>query len=109
MWIIFIALAAALNAVMDILENENFTSSVFRNLNPKFWYKRESWKYATKILGWKLDAWHIAKTLMVTCIAFSIPAYELFGRIQIAWWVDVILAGFIWNIVFGIVYKILKK
>lgn len=41
---ILFSISAILNAFMDIIENENFHSSVFKNLNQKFWYKRESWK-----------------------------------------------------------------
>lgn len=83
-----IAAAAVLNAFMDIVENENFSSSIFRNLNPKFWYKRESWKYAKKVLGTKLDAWHIAKGAMLFCIGFSMGRTWLESFLMaVVWWV----------------------
>jgi hypothetical protein len=97
--LILIILAAFLNAVMDLLENENFSSSVFKHLNPRWWYKRESWKYAKKILGWKYDGWHVAKSLMIFCICTMISS-------SIIQWV---LYGILWNISFSLSYKLLKK
>lgn len=104
MWIAYIVLAAFLNAVMDLLENENFSSSVFRNLNPKFWYKRESWKYAKRIGGYKVDGWHLAKSAMIICFAFAIVSYD-----PLLWWVDILLIGLVWNVVFNLSYKALKN
>ena len=96
---ILIALAAFFNAVMDILENENFSSSVFKHLNPQWWYKRESWKYAKKFLGWKYDGWHVAKSIMVFCLMAAIA-------VNLTQW---IIYGVIWNIFFSLSYKILKN
>lgn len=90
---------------MDLLENENFSSSIFRNKNPKFWYKRESWKYAKKIFGWKFDAWHIAKSIMVMLLAGSIVTYTpVLGRL----W-DFIVLGGLWNLLFGLFYHNIFK
>jgi hypothetical protein len=98
-------IAAVLNALMDRVENENFSSSVFKNLNQKFWYKRESWKYAKKVFGWKFDAWHVAKSLMIISLAFAIVLYT-----PIFWVVDVMIIGAIWNGTFNIFYnRIFKK
>lgn len=102
-WVISVALAAFFNAVMDILENENFSSSVFRNRNPKWWYKRESWKWAKKVFGWKFDAWHVAKSTMVILMAVAIVSYKPI----IGWW-DIFIVGAVWNGVFNVSYKILK-
>lgn len=103
---LYIILAAILNAFMDRVENENFYESIFRNWNEKFWYKRVSWKYAKKIFGWKLDAWHIAKSLMIISLVMAMVSYSVFHN----WWVDVIIAGCLWNVFFNIFYnKLLKK
>ena len=99
---ILIALAAVFNAVMDALENENFSRSVFKLLNPKFWYKRESWKYAKKIFGYKVDAWHLAKSSMIICVAFAV----CFGGFDL---MNVLLLGATWIGVFNISYKIIVK
>jgi hypothetical protein len=101
--IFLIIFAAICNAIMDILENENFSSSVFRNLNPKWWYKRESWKYAKKIFGWKFDGWHLFKSFMIIALMLAIVFYK-----PILGWMDFILFGVIWNITFSFTYKSLK-
>lgn len=98
MTLLYIFLAAGFNAVMDILENENFHASVFSKSDQKFWYKRESWKHAKKIFGYKIDGWHISKSIMICTIL--IPLSETFLQ-----WV---IYGLIWNVVFGITYKLLK-
>lgn len=95
--ILFLCLAVVCNAIMDIVENENFFISIFKNLNQKFWYKRESWKYARKVFNTKLDAWHIFKFFMVLFICLSISP-TLNGLIY----------GLIWNVVFEVTYRIFK-
>lgn len=102
-YILFL-IAALLNAFMDIIENENFHKSIFKNLNQRFWYKRESWKYAYKIFGWKFDAWHIAKSLMIILITLSIILYKPFIPI-----IDMIVLGVVWNITFNTSYKLFKN
>jgi len=97
--VILIITSAFLNAVMDLLENENFSSSKFSKLNPRFWYKRESWKYAKKIFGWKFDGWHIAKSLMIFCICAMIADNGF------QW----VIYGITWNISFSLSYKLLKN
>jgi len=98
--VIFIILAAFFNAVMDKVENENFINSIFKNWNPKFWYKRISWQYATKIFGYKIDAWHLAKSCMIVCMTLAIVNYISFIPI-----IDFFLLGIIWNISFNFFYK----
>jgi hypothetical protein len=98
-----IILAAICNAVMDILENENFSSSIFRNLNPKWWYKRESWKYAKKVFGWKYDGWHVFKSLMIIFLMLAIVLYH-----PILGFLDFFLFGLVWNSVFSLSYKLFK-
>jgi hypothetical protein len=102
---IIIVLAAILNAFMDIVENENFSSSVFKDRNQKFWYKTVSWQYARKVFGWKFDAWHVAKSLMIVLLCLGTVLY----RPIINWWADLLIYGGLWNSAFGIAYKIFKK
>ena len=97
---LFILIAAICNAMMDILENENYYGSVFRNYDDHFWYKRESWKYAKKIFGYKFDAWHIAKSVMIVCLILAAILYEpVFGQLY-----DFLIGGCIWNIGFVLFY-----
>jgi hypothetical protein len=78
---IFILVAAVFCALMDIVENENFFESIFKNKNQNFWYKRVSWNHAKKIFGYKFDAWHISKSLMIICFASAIIFYKPFIHI----------------------------
>lgn len=103
---LYIVIAAILNAFMDRIENENFYESIFRDWPERFWYKRTSWRFAKTIFGWKLDAWHIAKSLMIISLLMAMVKYEGFYN----WWVDVIMAGGLWVVTFNIFYnKIFKK
>jgi hypothetical protein len=102
---LLIAFAAALNAAMDILENENFHASIFAKLDQTFWYKRESWKTARRIFGWKLDAWHIAKSAMIVTLATAIITHEATAPgLQ-----ELLLIGAVWNLTFNTAYKLMKK
>lgn len=103
---LYLIIAAILNAFMDRIENENFYESIFRNRSERFWYKRTSWKYAKVIFGWKLDAWHIAKSLMIISLMMAMVKYTVYYN----WWVDVIMAGGLWIVTFNIFYnKLFKK
>lgn len=105
--VVFWCIAALLNSVMDSLEEGHFYNSIFRNLNPKFWYKYESWKYAKTILGYRLDAWHICKSLMVICLAAAVAnSVTIFPN----YWLNFVALGVMWNITFNVFYNhILKK
>ena len=105
MFLIPIILAAFFNAVMDLLENENFNRSVFSKRNKRFWYKRESWQHATQILGYKIDGWHLAKSLMIISMAAAIVLYKnMFNPI-----LDVAAIGLVWNVSFNTFYEIMKR
>lgn len=100
-----LSVAAFFNAVMDKVGDEvHFNQSVFKNLDPKFWSKDVSWQYAIRIFGYKVDAWHLSKSAMIVCfcVALVIPRATKFK-----WWVEVLIAGAIWNIVFNISYHFL--
>lgn len=101
---ILIAVMAFLSACCDAFENENYFESIFKEWNQRFWYKRESWKWAKKFLGYKFDAWHIAKTLWVICIGLM-PSCEFKGD----WWVILLNVGAIWNLVFLLFYHWIFK
>ncbi len=99
------AIAAFFNAVMDTLDEGHFQTSIFSGMDPNFWYKRESWNKAKKIFGWKFDAWHIAKSLMVISLSIAIVLYkETFN-----FWLDIIVLGAIWNGSFNLGYNHLLK
>lgn len=99
-FILFVALAAMFSAICDLLENENFYESVFKNLPERFWYKRVSWKYAKKIFGYKIDAWHLSKSAMIICIALAAVYCPNWGGMFI-----LIIFGTEWIVCFNLCYN----
>lgn len=102
--LICLVLACFFNAVMDACENENIGESIFKNLPKQFWSKRESWKYTKKIFGYRLDAWHLSKSLMIICFILA----GIFFDLPVEKWRDValylVLAGLVWNGGFWLFY-----
>src|ERR1044072_556070 len=103
LWFVF--LMAFFNAVMDATENEpNFNESILRTLNRKFWLKPVSCDHAYQLLGYKFDAWHIAKTCMVFCLVGVIIASffaGMSGAISFVNWFGIVqvvaIVGAVWN------------
>ena len=100
--LLFIAIAAACNAVMDRTENAPaFNKSVFNHFDVKFWLKEVSWQYAPKFFGWRYDCWHVAKSLMVVFCVLSIIIYSpILGGVF-----DFLLFGIVWNLTFNLFYN----
>ena len=96
---ILIFIAAFFNAVMDAVENENISESIFKKYKPAFWYKRTSWKTATRIFGYKFDAWHLAKSMMIICFCAAAVLYK-----PVTGYLDVLIMGAIWNFSFYLFY-----
>lgn len=97
---IFWCLAAVLNAMMDTIENEHFFISIFRNLNKNFWYKRHSWDKATQINSYKIDAWHLSKSIMVIWLAATVISFKPLEFY--IWIVDICFTNTFWQIFFVI-------
>lgn len=104
---LFICLAAICNAVMDRVEYSTaFNQSIFKWKDKEFWEKDISWQYAKKIFGWKADAWHIAKSLMIIFLITAVIVGSV-GKSH-HWW-EWFIMGVVWNLVFNLFYnKILK-
>jgi hypothetical protein len=102
--LILVFLAAFFNAVMDACENENYFESRLKNLPKQFWYKRESWKYAAKVFGYKIDAWHLCKSAMIISLLCAVIFFDL----PVKKWQDVamylIAGGLTWNFTFWLFY-----
>lgn len=91
---------------MDAWENEpNYNESVFKNWNKKFWLKFVSWQYARKIFGYKLDAWHLAKSCMIICFSFAMWYYKQANGLI----VHLIIFGALWIFSFYLFYHRLFK
>lgn len=77
--IIFFFIAACLNALMDMTAQMWESSVMARKpkvFNPRWWNLFESYKYARRILGTSVDAWHVSKFFMILFIIVSIFSYS---------------------------------
>jgi len=103
--LILIFFAAMFNAVMDKTKDTiQYNSSQFRGLNPLFW-NDEAWSGKfVPFTKYKLNAWHISKSLMLFCLLATPFFYKpIFG----GW--DYILFGLEWVFIFNLFYnKFLK-
>ena len=119
-------LAGTSNAVMDTLSH-HFYVSIFRGLNPQFWYPEISWKnkYEADAQGNLLmplkhktflglpipdsftDAWHIFKLTMVIliCIGGGVAAYQpsLTGNLGL----DILSLYLSFNVAFSLFYNLI--
>jgi len=102
---LFIFFAAIFNAIMDSVENERIVKTVFHSLNAKFWYKRLSWNYVPKTFGYKWDAWHMAKSLMIISLCLAVVTYHSIFNL----WADFAIFGLIWNGTFNLFYNHIFK
>lgn len=111
----FVLAASFFNACMDAWENENYFESIFKEWDQKFWYKRESWKYARKIAGYRIDGWHLAKSAMIICFGAAIYteqfSYQVWhtGSIMLNICIDIVAMGAIWNLGFNLFYHYIFK
>ena len=82
----------------------------FKNWNPKFWYKDESWKYAKRIGGYPLDAWHLSKSLWWSSMVGGAIVYYFAGPIFPHWILDFATLGLVPMLTFNLFYNhIFKK
>lgn len=79
----------------------HFEKSIFADMNPKFWNPNVSWKYAKKVFGYKIDAWHLFKSAMIICLCLSVVSYSEIC----VWWVDFFIFGLVWNTIFNIYFN----
>lgn len=124
--LLLVALAAICNAVMDVI-SFHYKQSIFSRYNPQWWNPAISWKnkyidwdndvriekvisignlFSIKYPTFLTDAWHFFKSLMVVLLGFAIVLYNPVINI----YVDIILVGLAWNLIFNVFYnKIFKK
>jgi hypothetical protein len=103
-----IILAASVKAMADTIDH-HFDTSVFRNLNPRFWDLDISSDHAKRIFKYKLDAWHLSQSAMIV-LMISAVAVHPFDRWHLHWALEILIAGITWNIVFNTFYnKILRR
>lgn len=109
MSVLLVILAAIFNACMDRVETViSFNNSVFSTLNPLWWSKANSADVVKKIpfTQYKPDFWHLCKSAMI-CLLLAVP---FFYKPIIGGFIDYVLLGILYNVVFEQFYsKILKK
>ena len=123
--ILFLALAAACNAVMD-KSVHHYSVSKLKKLNPFFWNGEISWKNkyinGDPKLGrvkWYFglnkpvqitDAFHFFKMLMVISICLSVVTFNRqFTYTFLSFLIITFMYGFVWNVTFSLFYKRILK
>lgn len=99
---VLIFLASAACATYEVLDR-HFFESRFSNLNQNFWYPHQSWKVAPVIFRYRVDAWHLLKSLMVVTMVCAI----VFHRPCLAWYWEVMIGGSVWNLTFNLFYHVI--
>jgi len=104
--ILFISLAAFFKAIADTLAH-HYDNSIFRKLPYQFWDANMSWKYIKIIpfTGYRPDAWHLSNSAMIISFIMGIVFYKP----HYAWWIELLASGILFNIVFGIFYKLFRR
>lgn len=101
---LLIFLAAMFIAICDTLA-DHYDTSIFKKKDPAFWDKATSSEKAKRILGYKVDGWHLSKSAAIICFC-SLPV--LYPNVQ--WYLYIIGAGIEFNLIFNLFYnKILRK
>jgi len=119
--LILVGIAAICNAVMDVLQF-HYKQSIFDKYNSKWWNPAISWK--NKYVDWDnylrnrkqlnifnlfyidypiflTDAWHFFKSSMIVLLGLAIVFYNPVINI----YVDIVLIGIVWNMVFKVFYS----
>jgi hypothetical protein len=118
-------IAPIFNAICDLVENENFFSSIFYkdpnsydgNYNVKdekwnrWWYKRESDDHVKLIFKYRPDAWHLSKSSMLIFMAASAVVAHFdgifitfFKQQWLNFIAEMISRGLWWSAIFGLFY-----
>ena len=107
-WMIIPFLAGFFMAVMDRTENENYHKSVFKHLNEKWWYKRESWKHVKFLpfTKYRMDAWHLAKSFLIACVGLLAALYTPITK---WWYADAIIIASLITASFVLFYDYILK
>jgi hypothetical protein len=100
LWLVI--LFAICLSVMDSIENEHILDTYFAKLNKSFWSKRDSWNKAIRIGGYKLDAWHLVKSLSIILIVLAIIYSKPMTEYK---WLDLLVYGYYYNITFNGFYN----
>lgn len=106
--LLLVAIAAFFNVLMDWSENEHIWQTPLSKFKDKpffntFIYKRESWDKAKRILGFKIDLWHLSKSLMLCSLSAAIIFFQPISKNIL---LDFTVFGIIWNLTFNLIYNL---
>ena len=117
--ILFFALAATANALMDTIQFHWYKFRWKERVNEQFWYPEVSWmrKYIYSdvefglkykgVWGWInnfTDIWHILKMIMIICLALSAILFPYSFKIYIFEY-EILNIG-IWLCIYGIAWNV---
>jgi hypothetical protein len=103
---LFILIAAICKAVADTLIH-HYDTSIFRFSNRRFWDPSISYKFVKylPLTKYRADGWHLANSIGIVSWSLAVVLHEALWP----WWVELLLAGAIFNLVFNLFYnKILR-
>ena len=117
--IILLIIAAASNAICDVLINFFYVSK-FRRLNPYFWnpkvsylnkwsdfdIKKEKFLGSSTVFVAFTDSWHLFKAIWLMSMILCIVTYK---PILQHWTLDGVMLLIIWGLVFELLFRWLKK
>lgn len=117
--LVFFALAAICNALMDVLQFHYYKFRFANKVNKQFWNPQLSWKNKyidgslknglrfKGIFGFManfLDAWHLFKMMMIICFALSVLFFPISFKFCI--FNHYFLNGLCWMALLGIAWNI---
>ena len=100
--LLFILLAAVCKACADTVSH-HFGRSVFKDKDPKWWDPSVSWQH-TKFLPltkYRADFWHLMNSGVIVCFTLAVVFHEK----QLAWPIELFIAGMGFNLVFNVFYN----
>jgi len=98
---LLIVLAAISKAVADTLYH-HYDTSVFANLNPKWWNPVVSCNHVKFLpfTKYRPDAWHVANSIMIVAFILAVVLHISFTYC----WLEMLIYGAGFNIVFSLFY-----
>jgi hypothetical protein len=105
--IFFLALAGVFKAMADTLQH-HFDSSIFKNLNPKWWNPAESWEHVgfIPLTEYRADGWHLANSGMIIFFTLAASIHEPYFK----WYIELPAGGAIVIMSFNLFYnRIFRK
>lgn len=102
--ILFITVSAIAKAFADTLDH-HFDTSIFKHWSRVYFDPNIIHKTGLQIFGYPVDGWHIANSIMI----FAFLAVPLVYKPKYKWWIDYLIGGTIFILVFNLFYNFIFK